>query len=101
MFDPDHNIKYGVTYLHLLERKFFGRIRNTASREMCIIAAYNGGPGAVLRVFDQDIDTALGIINNLPAEKVYEALTTKMPSEESRRYVDIVLGRMRGFDAPS
>lgn len=101
LFDPDHNIKYGVTYLHLLERKFFGRIRNTASREMCIIAAYNGGPGAVLRVFDQDIDTALGIINNLPAEKVYEALTTRMPSEESRRYVDIVLGRMRGFDAPS
>ncbi len=98
LFDPEHNIKYGTTYLHLLERRYFGNVLNTAAREMCIIAAYNGGPGAVLRVFDQDMNTAVAIINSLTPEEVYEALTTRMPREESRRYVDVVLGRLRGFD---
>ena len=97
LFDPEHNIKYGTTYLHLLNRRYFGNVLNAASREMCIIAAYNGGPGAVLRVFDQDMETAVAIINNLTPQEVYQSLTTKMPNEESRRYVDVVLGRLQDF----
>ena len=97
LFNPEHNIKYGTTYLHLLNRRYFGNVLNAASREMCIIAAYNGGPGAVLRVFDQDMETAVAIINNLTPQEVYQSLTTKMPNEESRRYVDVVLGRLQDF----
>ena len=97
LFSPEHNIRYGAVYLHLLERRYFGRVRNPASRQMCIVAAYNGGPGAVLRLFDSYPDAAVDRINALAPEAVYAALTTEMPKEETRRYVEVVLDRMRNY----
>ncbi len=98
LFDPEHNIKYGTTYLHLLNRRYFGEVVNPAAREMCVVAAYNGGPGAVLRVFDPaSADSAVAVINSLTPEEVYEALITRLPTAESRRYVDVVLGNIRAY----
>ena len=97
LFSPEHNIRYGAVYLHLLERRYFGGVRNPASRQMCIIAAYNGGPGAVLRLFDSDPDAAVAVINSLAPEALYTTLTTEMPKRETRRYVELVLARMRGY----
>lgn len=98
LFDPEHNIHYGAAYLHLLTRRYFGDVIDKASREMCVIAAYNGGPGAVLRVFDPDMDMAIIKINTLTPEELYAALTEKMPSAESRRYVSTVISRMRNYN---
>lgn len=97
LFQPDNNILYGTTYLHLLDKRYFQRIQDQTSRQLCIIAAYNGGPGAVLRVFDSNMDNALSIINGMSPDEVYSALSTGMPFAESRQYIDLVLGNIRNF----
>ena len=98
LLEAEYNIQYGITYLHLLNSTHFRQILDTASREMCVIAAYNGGPGAVLRVFDDDKEVAFATINSMAPDEVYEALTSKMPSLESRRYVETVLGHMKNYN---
>lgn len=97
LLHPEKNILYGTTYLHLLNKRYFQGVSNQASRQLCIIAAYNGGPGAVLRVFDNGTGDAVSTINALSPDQVYNALTTGMPHAESRRYVDAVLSHIRNF----
>ena len=99
LFSPEYNIRYGAIYLHLLSRRHFGNVVNPRSRQICVIAAYNGGPGAVLRLFDSDRDAAVARINSLSPDDVYKTLTTDMPHAENRRYVELVLGRMQAYSA--
>lgn len=88
LFSPESNIRYGATYLHLLNEKHFKNVRNYVSRELCIIAAYNGGPGAVLRVFDRnDREKAVDAINKLSPDQVYATLRSSLPSQETRDYI--------------
>jgi hypothetical protein len=94
---PESNIQYGTAYLYLLASRYFNEVIDPAAREMCVIAAYNGGPGAVLRLFDQDREVAVARINAMSSEEVYAALTTRMPSLETRRYVEVVLGHQRTY----
>lgn len=97
LLHPETNIQYGTTYLHLLSSRYFQGVLNKKSRELCIIAAYNGGPGAASRVFGSTPEAAVAKINTMTPDEVYETLTTKMPSQESRQYVDLVLGHARNF----
>lgn len=97
LFNPENNIQYGTAYLHLLHTRHFPGVTNPVSRELCVIAAYNGGSGAVLKVFDQNRDTALAVINSLSPEQVYERLAQGLPTEENRRYIDKVLGFLRSM----
>jgi membrane-bound lytic murein transglycosylase C len=98
LFSPEHNIRYGTVYLHLLGRRYFGGVYNSLSRQLCVIAAYNGGPNAVLRLFDPaDARNAVQRINELGPERLYEQLTTRMPHRETRRYIEIVLARMLNY----
>ena len=97
LFHPENNILYGTTYLHLLNKRYFHKITNETSRQLCMIAAYNGGPGAVLRVFSNNMDTAAKRINAMTPDEVYTALSTGMPFAESRHYIDLVLRHVRNF----
>ncbi len=97
LFAPEQNIRYGAAYLHLLDKRHFVGVQDEVARELCIIAAYNGGPGAVLRVFDVDKDKAVERINSLTYQEVYAKLITCMPRLESRQYVDKVLQAMNAL----
>ncbi len=97
LLSPEDNIKYGTTYIHLLARNYFGKVADPTARKICIIAAYNGGPNAVLRTFAPNATEAIDTINSLTTDEVYETLTTKMPNLETRRYVDVVLGHMHNY----
>jgi membrane-bound lytic murein transglycosylase C len=97
LFSPESNIHYGTAYLYLLARRYFHEVIDPASRDMCVIAAYNGGPGAVLRFFDPDRDVAVARINALTPAEVYATLTTRMPNLQTRRYVEVVLGHQRSY----
>ncbi|MDR2123433.1 MAG: transglycosylase SLT domain-containing protein [Desulfovibrio sp.] len=102
LLSPEHNIRYGAAYLYLLGSRYFSGVHNSLSRQLCVIAAYNGGPNAVLRLFDPvDEENAVRRINALDPEQLYDQLTTRMPTSEARRYVGLVLARLRGWSANS
>lgn len=97
LFQPEKNIQYGTIYLHLLNTRYFQDISNTVSRRLLMIAAYNGGPNAVLRVFSPSNGEAIAIVNSMTPDLVYKELTEKMPRLESRLYVDRVLNSIQSF----
>lgn len=87
LFDPESNIDTGTAYLAILQDTYLGGIDNPTSRRYAVITAYNGGAGSVLRVFNSDKQRAFSIINSMAADDVYQTLTTRHPSAESRRYL--------------
>ncbi|WP_340620971.1 membrane-bound lytic murein transglycosylase MltC [Xenorhabdus siamensis] len=87
LFDPANNIDTGTAYLAILQSTYLGEIQNATSRRYAVITAYNGGAGSVLRVFSNDKKKAAQIINSMAPGDVYETLTNKHPSAESRRYL--------------
>ena len=97
LFEPPANITYGTAYLHLLDDRFLGAVADPVSREYCVIAGYNGGPGAVLRTFHRDRKQAPAAINAMPPSRVYETLRKRLPQEETRRYLGKVLEAKKHF----
>ncbi|MCL1890388.1 MAG: transglycosylase SLT domain-containing protein [Desulfovibrionaceae bacterium] len=91
LFSPEKNIQYGIVYLHLLNRRHFSEVKNPASREMCVIAAYNCGPSSLLRLFHPERGEALAQINRLSSDELYRRLTKELPSRENREYLPKVL----------
>ena len=91
LFVPAHNIEYGCTYLHLLNRRYLAGIAHPLSREYCMIAAYNTGAGNVLRAFDRNRHRALKRINRMGPQQVYRHLRTHLSHSEARRYVQKVV----------
>lgn len=87
LFNPNHNVDIGTSYLALLQDKYLSGITNPISKRFAIISAYNSGAGAVLRVFDNDRDKAVAKINRMYPEQIYKILTRKHPSEQARRYL--------------
>jgi len=97
LYNPPTNIAYGTAYLHLLQNRFLKGIDDPVSREYCMIAGYNGGPGAVLRTFDKDRKRAPSRINNMPPNQVYDTLRSSLPHAETRRYLGKVLEAKKEF----
>ena len=87
LFDPASNIDTGTASLAVLNNVSLGGIDNPTSRRYAVITAYNGGAGSVLRVFSSDKVQAANIINSMTPGDVYQTLTTRHPSSESRRYL--------------
>ncbi|MEM0674362.1 MULTISPECIES: membrane-bound lytic murein transglycosylase MltC [Dickeya] len=87
LFDPENNIDTGTAYLAMLKNVYLSGIQDPTSQRYAMITAYNGGAGSVLRVFSSDKDTAFGIINTMSPNQVYQTLTTRHPSAESRHYL--------------
>ncbi|BBD08305.1 murein transglycosylase domain-containing protein [Desulfovibrio ferrophilus] len=97
LFQPENNILYGTAYLHLLDTRHLNKVTDPISREYCMIAAYNGGSGTVLRSFDKDRTRAVARINALTPKQVYEHLRTRVPFAETRRYLDKVVNSKKLF----
>lgn len=97
LLDPDHNIELGAAYLGELSTDEFGSVSDPASRDYCVIAAYNTGPANVTRSFGRKREEALEAINALPPGALFERLRTELPSEETRVYVVRVTGYRRAF----
>lgn len=97
LLDPATNITYGTGYLHMLQYRLLSGITDPVSREYCVIAGYNGGPGAVLRTFNRDREKAARTINALGPMRVYERLRQNLPHDETRRYLAKVLNAKKQF----
>ena len=97
LFDSNNNIELGTAYLHLVDDQYLNEVRQPISREYCVIAAYNGGTGNVLRTFSKDRQNAINVINELSPADVYRQLRTGHPREETRRYLSKVLDARKQF----
>ena len=96
LFDASNNIRMGTAYLDLLGSRHLGGITNQVSREYCMIAAYNGGIGRLLRIYSKNRKKAIAIINSKKPGQIYATLSNKMPAE-SQRYLMKVVDFKRGF----
>ncbi|GHU02527.1 hypothetical protein FACS1894186_7360 [Alphaproteobacteria bacterium] len=94
LFEPDTNIKYGTIYLHLLATRHFPNIANALSTQYAQISSYNGGSGAMMKMFDSDRAAAQKAINAMGPPDFLYALKTRHPSDETKRYIVKVLGNM-------
>lgn len=90
LFNIENNIRMGCAYLYLLNTRYLAKVRNIRSKEYCVIAAYNGGAGNVLRSFSSSNDEAFKKINRLSPEQVWAILRSKMPSESRSYLVKVV-----------
>ncbi len=79
LLDPEKNLEIGVAYLAVLQDKYFDGIKDEASRERVMIAAYRDGPEKVYESFNDSGNRAgaLAEINKLGAEKVAAILSGK------------------------
>ncbi len=99
LLNPEINIRYGTSYLHLLLTRHLNRIENPRSREYCAIAAYNIGSGAMLRVFGPTREDAFETVNMLTPEGVRDKLLQGLPSRETRAFLEKVISSRSHFVA--
>ena len=91
LFNAKNNIEVGSGYLSILRDVYLRGIRNPLAQEYCIIAAYNGGAGQLLRSFDRNSKKAIAKINRLSSAQVYQYIVNKHPKLESRNYLKKVI----------
>lgn len=91
--DFEQNIRYGATYLHLMERRYFCKVNNRESRMLCMIAAYNMGPGRFTRLFANTTEKAVEIINLYSSIGLYEEILIRYNCNKYN-YIDRVISLM-------
>lgn len=89
LYTPDKNIEIGVTYLHILNRRYLKAIKNSQSRLLCTIAAYNTGAGNVAKAYTgrYRISEAAKRINQQTPAEVYHYLLKHLPYAETQHYL--------------
>jgi peptidoglycan lytic transglycosylase C len=97
LYVPENNIDTGTAYLKILQENYLVKVHNNNSRRYSVISAYNGGAGNVLKTFSRDRNKAIEQINKLSPSQVYDDLTNKHPSLESRRYLYKVTQAQKEF----
>lgn len=90
LMDPAQNIDAGTAYISILRDRYLRDITHPLSREYCIIAAYNGGSGNLLKAFHRDRTAAIAKINKMSPKAVYQQIVKHHPSAESRNYLQKV-----------
>ncbi|MDR1976823.1 MAG: murein transglycosylase domain-containing protein [Campylobacteraceae bacterium] len=97
LFDAQNNIEMGTLYLDILKSRYLKDITDKTSKEYCVISSYNGGSGLVLKAFHSDKSKAFKEINRQTPQQIYKILTTKVDSEETRRYIVKVVENKKLF----
>lgn len=91
LFNAQNNIEVGSGYLSILRDVYLRGVRHSLSQEYCMIAAYNGGAGQLLRSFHRDRKKAVEAINLLSPDEVYRYIVNHHPKHESRNYLKKVI----------
>ena len=87
LLNPDKNIDIGTAYLSILRDNYLRGVQGALKQEYCIIAAYNGGTGNLLKAFHSDRKRAVQRINAMSAEEVFQTIVRSHPKAESRNYL--------------
>ena len=87
LLNPANNIDTGTAYLSILRDVYLRDVQGWLKKEYCMIAAYNGGTGNLLKTFSSDRRQAIARINRMSADEVYQAIVRRHPKAESRNYL--------------
>lgn len=89
LYDPYENIRLGATYLHLLNTRYFGKVKDDQARQYLIIAAYNTGAGNVAKAFTgaMKLRPAIAKINKMSADQIFKHLRQHLPYDETKTYL--------------
>jgi len=96
--NPENNILYGTTYLYLLKTKHFHKVNKENSKKYCMIAAYNTGPGNLLRTFASDRNIAILKINSFSDDSLKSYLVKNLPYDETKVYLKRVSNRIPQYN---
>lgn len=97
LFAPDINIFYGACYLHLLNKKYFSGVTDPDARTLCVLTAYNIGPGRFLRLFSGEKRSGITLINTFSPRGLYEEIKERVHPGGSYTYLDKVITLMRQY----
>ena len=99
LYEPHNNVELGTAYLHLLYTRSFQQVKDSKSRMLCVIAAYNTGAGNVSRAFTGNtrLSNAISKINSYSYEDLYAYLSKRLPAQETRDYIRKVTERMQQY----
>ncbi len=98
LYEPENNIEMGVHYLYLLRKRYYTKVENPDSRDLCVIASYNTGAGNVARALrgDTKISKAIPQINELSYDELFKYFEKKL-LPETQNYIRKVTERMNDF----
>ena len=99
LYEPENNIEMGVHYLYLLKKRYYTKVENTDSQNLCVIASYNTGAGNVARALrgDTKISKAIPQINAMSYEELFRYFEKKL-LPETQNYIRKVTERMNDFN---
>ena len=87
LFKITNNLDLGISYLQLVNNRYFAGITDANSRYYALLASYHAGPEQTLQVFSRDKSEAIALINSLSSYEVYQSLTGKQAQPEIQAYV--------------
>ena len=98
LYEPENNIEMGVHYLYLLKKRYFTKVENKDSQNLCVIASYNTGAGNLSRALrgDTKIGKAIPQINEMTYDQLFKYLEKKL-LPETQNYIRKVTERMNNF----
>lgn len=98
LYEPENNIEMGVHYLYLLRKRYYTKVENPDSRDLCVIASYNTGAGNVARALrgDTKISKAIPQINEMSYDELFKYFEKKL-LPETQNYIRKVTERMNEF----
>lgn len=98
LYKPENNIEMGVHYLYLLKKRYYSKVENKDSQDLCVIASYNTGAGNVARALrgDTKISKAIPQINAMSYEELFKYFEKNL-LPETQNYIRKVTERMNNF----
>ena len=89
----------GVHYLYLLKKRYYTKVEDIDSQNLCVIASYNTGAGNVARALrgDTNIAKAIPQINAMPYDELFKYFERKL-LPETQNYIRKVTERMKEYD---
>lgn len=99
LYEPENNIEMGVHYLYLLKKRYYTKVEDIDSQNLCVIASYNTGAGNVARALrgDTNIAKAIPQINAMPYDELFKYFERKL-LPETQNYIRKVTERMKEYD---
>ena len=102
LFNPETNLHMGIAYLRWLADNKWQKVTNPTNQTYCLICSYNGGPGTIYKAMtgkmnkigQEKWDKMISDLSTMDSQKLYKKLRKDVPYEETRNYIEKVVGKM-------